>query len=62
MSNKVVTVSEDPGVGYFVKLSNGPREGAFRIVSNTKKKINDRVCCHFSNPGFKIIYFVDPTR
>lgn len=56
MSNKVVTVSENPGVGYF-KLSNGPREGAFRIVSNSKKKSNDRVCPLINSLYLPISFF-----
>ncbi len=43
MSNKIVTVGEKPGSTYF-RLSNGAREGIFRIFSNSKKKRNDRVC------------------
>jgi hypothetical protein len=42
MSNKIVTVGSGPGNEYF-KLMNGTREGLFKIISNSKKKINDRV-------------------
>lgn len=42
MSSKIVTVGDGPGNSYF-RLANAPREGIFKIISNSKKKRNDRV-------------------
>jgi hypothetical protein len=43
MSGKIVTMGDGPGDAYF-RLANAPREGIFKIISNSKKKRNDRVC------------------